>query len=159
VYFILAADGQTPVHCDLMTWAEAMERPDWRIVRQVHYRRARETWFISTVFLGLDHNFMERGAPVLWETMVFAPDGESVFMDRYASYAGALAGHTATFELVRRGLLAEEWLRLKRWSAALQRSAAQRVLGSKSDERRDEDEKHAAGAEKLSIGPLPKLLT
>jgi hypothetical protein len=30
---------------------------------------------VSTVFLGLDHNFTHRGGPVLWETMTFAPGG------------------------------------------------------------------------------------
>lgn len=30
--------------------------------------------FISTVFLGLDHNFSWKGPPVLWETMVFGPN-------------------------------------------------------------------------------------
>ena len=79
-HYILDADGRTPVECDLMTWAGTDgSRRQWRVVRQVRYRRNGETWFISTVFLGLDHNFLQDGDPVLWETMVFAPDGESVF--------------------------------------------------------------------------------
>lgn len=61
---------------------------------------------ISTVFLGLDHNF-GTGAPLLFETMVFGklPDGRVDYsekaVDRYTTYDEALAGHKA---------LAREWL-------------------------------------------------
>lgn len=46
---------------------------------------------ISTVFLGLDHQFGD-GPPVLWETMVFGGplDGN---LERYSTRADALAGH------------------------------------------------------------------
>lgn len=47
---------------------------------------------VSTVFLGLDHNFRAAGPPILWETLVFGGvlDGE---MRRYASREAALLGH------------------------------------------------------------------
>lgn len=47
---------------------------------------------ISTVFLGLDHNFFGEGPPILWETMVFGGrlHGE---MRRYSSRADAVRGH------------------------------------------------------------------
>jgi hypothetical protein len=48
---------------------------------------------VSTVFLGLDHSHGD-GDPVLFETMVFDPAGESVSMDRYCTWAEAEAGHT-----------------------------------------------------------------
>lgn len=48
---------------------------------------------VSTVFLGMDHNFSCEGPPVLWETMVFSPTGESVDVRRYTSREDALAGH------------------------------------------------------------------
>lgn len=57
---------------------------------------------ISTVFLGLDHNF-GGGPPVLWETMVFK-DGESVDMNRCAgSREQALAMHEAMVKKVGSG--------------------------------------------------------
>lgn len=46
---------------------------------------------VSTVFLGLDHNYSDDGPPVLWETMVFHPD--DVYMDRYTSQRAAWWGH------------------------------------------------------------------
>jgi hypothetical protein len=46
---------------------------------------------ISTVFLGIDHQF-GIGPPVLWETMIFGgpSDGSCV---RYTSLAAAIEGH------------------------------------------------------------------
>ncbi|HXM32269.1 MAG TPA: hypothetical protein VN921_01355 [Chthoniobacterales bacterium] len=53
---------------------------------------------VSTVFLGLDHNFGRDGGPMLFETMVFGGelDEEQV---RYSTWKEAEAGHK---EMVRR---------------------------------------------------------
>jgi hypothetical protein len=92
--YILDEHGQ-PVPCDdLMEWGRFMANIDRRRVAQdmdegdesgAHVR-------VSTVFLGLDHNFFGDGPPVLWETLVFGGllDGE---MDRYTSLAAAFEGH------------------------------------------------------------------
>jgi hypothetical protein len=65
VTYILA--GQIAVPCpDLLKWAGWYETAD-RIVG----RTTIGDWWISTVFLGVDHNFAGRGAPLLYETMVF----------------------------------------------------------------------------------------
>ena len=47
---------------------------------------------VSTVFLGIDHSFMEGGPPLLFETMIFGGerDGEQM---RYATKSEAIAGH------------------------------------------------------------------
>lgn len=50
---------------------------------------------VSTVFLGLDHNFTEVGDPVLWETMVFGEDGGEICL-RYSSEEEAIQGHDRT---------------------------------------------------------------
>lgn len=47
---------------------------------------------ISTVFLGLAHNFWGRQDPLLFETMVFT-EGESGRMNRYCTWDEAEAGH------------------------------------------------------------------
>lgn len=93
--YILDAHGE-PVPCaDMLTWSRWMERADRRVAQDMdegdeHGVKVR----VSTVFLGLDHNFSGRGRPVLWETLVFGGvlNGE---MDRYTSLAAALAGHQA----------------------------------------------------------------
>jgi hypothetical protein len=108
LYYILDETGEPqPVH-DVLVWAEWIEGQPDRVVLQtrVHRGRADEaplsrrrggTW-ISTVFLGIDHNFAfhddDDAAPVLWETLIFGGpfDGE---MARYASKIDALEGHVA----------------------------------------------------------------
>src|SRR5262245_47620101 len=54
---------------NLEEWAEWFGKPDEndRIVKQEHVG----PYWISTVFLSLDHNWSRKGPPVLWETMVF----------------------------------------------------------------------------------------
>jgi hypothetical protein len=68
-HWILDEKGEKPVPVDLMTWAQWFESRK-RILKQENVGDV----YISTVFLGLDHNFDENGAPILWETMVFPQD-------------------------------------------------------------------------------------
>jgi hypothetical protein len=68
--YILDSRGQ-PVPCPgLMKWARWIEtsRVKWQKVDQIGPLR------VSTIFLGLDHNFPMKGRPILWETMVFNDD-------------------------------------------------------------------------------------
>ena len=50
---------------------------------------------VSTVFLGIDHNFSFSGPPLLFETMVFGDDGrgDEEEIERYATYEEAEEGH------------------------------------------------------------------
>jgi len=60
-------ENKKPKQVDLTTWATWFEKGDHRIVKQETVGDAK----VSTVFLGLDHNFGGGGPPILWETMVF----------------------------------------------------------------------------------------
>lgn len=88
--YILTSDGE-PAPCDsLMAWAFWMESSgDERIVAR---DELPDGVTISTVFLGLDHNLWGRGAPILFETLIFggAHDRE---MWRYATRQQAQDGH------------------------------------------------------------------
>lgn len=69
-------------------------------------------WFVSTIFLGIDHSFDSAGPPLLFETMVFgykAPsklgnpkgiDGNDRYSNRYSTEEEALAGHETALALV-----------------------------------------------------------
>jgi hypothetical protein len=60
--------GQTPVpEPDLLTWAESFEHCD----RHVAKTRVLDLCEVSTIFLGIDHNWSREGPPVLFETMIF----------------------------------------------------------------------------------------
>lgn len=62
-------DKREPVaEPDLLAWAKWFgDHNAERVVARTEIGASR----VSTVFLGLDHNFARRGAPILWETMVF----------------------------------------------------------------------------------------
>jgi len=55
---------------------------------------------ISTVFLGLDHNFGE-GPPLLFETMVFSPGDDDGDMERCSTWAEAEVMHARFVERYR----------------------------------------------------------
>jgi hypothetical protein len=54
---------------------------------------------VSTVFLGLDHNYLGRGKPLLFETMVFGGlnDGEQI---RTSTWEAAEQAHEQMIERV-----------------------------------------------------------
>ena len=79
---------RAPVRCDdILTWA--------RFVGDIGNRRVKETQMgdvrVSTVFLGTDHNWMNEGEPILFETMVFGQDDE--MMERCSTWEEAEAQH------------------------------------------------------------------
>jgi hypothetical protein len=91
--YILNDEGDPEPCEDLMTWAAFMENQDAR-------RIALDTVgdvMVSTVFLGLDHNFawLGRGAnphPLVFKTMVFNGPLDQE-QDRYHTRLEALIGH------------------------------------------------------------------
>jgi hypothetical protein len=78
---------------ELMEWARAMENQEYKRVAETTLPDGK---WVSTVWLGLDHNF-GGGPPLIFETMVFeSPSGDgSLDQDRYSTEAGARAGHEA----------------------------------------------------------------
>jgi len=94
-FYVLDADGRPLGIEDVLVWARWFEDHDRRVAMDM-VGDVR----VSTVFLGIDHNWLLGGPPVLWETMIFGGphDGE---MWRYASREAAEAGHAATVEAER----------------------------------------------------------
>lgn len=89
--------GQAPVpEPDVVKWARWFETAD-RVVAQTEVGG----YFVSTVFLGLDHRFVGEGPPILFETMVWS-DGESTdCMARSSTWAEAVAVHLEAIKLCR----------------------------------------------------------
>lgn len=90
--YILDINGN-PIECeDSKKWAYWIESAD-RHLGDDTVRGYR----ISTIFLGLDHNFSGKGSPILWETMVFSKrTGKSVTANihrRFALKSEALEYH------------------------------------------------------------------
>lgn len=91
-------DGHVPrQEPDILAWAAWFEDRDARRVALTELPGGR----VSTVFLGLDHNFMRHGPPLLFETMVFMDD--ECEQERYATWDEAEAGHKRMVEKYERG--------------------------------------------------------
>lgn len=59
---------------------------------------------VSTVWLGVNHNFSRSGPPLIFETVVFNAPEESMlddYCERYATEEEAKAGHARVVEMVR----------------------------------------------------------
>jgi hypothetical protein len=92
-------DGHTPVPCEnIFIWAKQFEETDQRRVAWTDVRPGVE---VSTVFLGIDHNFFGEGPPILFETMVFR-DGAGCEDERYATWDEAEQGHARMVAQVER---------------------------------------------------------
>ncbi len=76
----------------MLEWAVWLEHAD----RHVASTRIGKTW-VSTVFIGLDHNYSDEGPPLIIETMVFDEKGTPTPMNeetvRYATVEQARRGH------------------------------------------------------------------
>lgn len=65
--YILDNSGNPVPEPDIVKWADWFKSKE----RQVAVDQVGGST-VSTVFLGLDHNFRGTGPPVVWETMVFS---------------------------------------------------------------------------------------
>ena len=104
-WYRLAADGRTPVPCDVRDLGKDGEGLGVHI-KDGHTER--DGVRVSTVFLALDHSFTD-GPPVLWETMVFGQGDGDEYQERYTSYEDAVEGHKRACEFafgnaVKRGI-------------------------------------------------------
>ncbi len=85
-----------PVKCTLLEWGKWFETDD-RIIEQTDLEGDVR---VSTVFLGIDHNFNLTGPPILFETMIFGGEHDQ-YQDRCATYDEAKKMHTKALWLVR----------------------------------------------------------
>ncbi len=94
-YFIL--NGKRPEACtSVVKWGRWLESAE-RHVAETH---VGDVW-VSTVFLGLDHNFGLGGDPVLFETMCFmeGDSADELPFARYCTWEQAEAGHAQAVEI------------------------------------------------------------
>jgi hypothetical protein len=98
MHYVLSDSGDVVPCPDVLTWAQWFETATNRIVAQDCIEKGSDVK-VSTVFLGLDHNFSSHGPPLLWETMVFGGPHDGL-TQRYASLATAQAGHRAVCQQV-----------------------------------------------------------
>ncbi len=82
-------DGQPILDDELLPatlkWAMLFEQTADRIVGQTKTLYGER---LSTVWLGIDHNFFRIGPPLIYETMLFAPSDRKAERDYLRDYAG-----------------------------------------------------------------------
>jgi hypothetical protein len=89
-------DHEPVPESDLLLWAKWFEAAERRVAfDEINGVR------VSTVFLGLDHNFGHNDAPILFETMVFGGPLDQE-QRRYRTWDEAEKGHQEMLVLVRR---------------------------------------------------------
>lgn len=87
-------EGKTPVACNSVdTWGKWMQKTNRAVAKT-----AIGDVLVSTVFLGLDHNF-GGGAPLLFETMIFGGVHDQ-YQDRCSTWEQAEVMHKEAVDLV-----------------------------------------------------------
>lgn len=86
-FYILA--DRVPVPADLHTWGLFMNDDANVIVKQ---EDIGALW-VSTVFLGLDHNFSCKGPPLVFETKIFHADDGNTYADQCSTWLEAERMH------------------------------------------------------------------
>jgi hypothetical protein len=100
--YILSEDHK-PINVELMVWAKWLEEnPDKRRVALTRVGRK----YVSTVFLGTNHNWFDDEDPILFETMIFqSRKGNTEFdeyQERYRTWDEAVKGHNQIVRKMKR---------------------------------------------------------
>jgi hypothetical protein len=86
-------------------WIDLFEHTE-RHVGETFIKREIGWFRVSTIWLGLDHNWLGVGPPIIFESMVFDIEGEQAGpMFRYSSLKAALWGHKSLVKILRRSKL------------------------------------------------------
>lgn len=95
-------ENKNSAPCSTDEWAEQLEKMVFEKTKHV----ADETISgkrISTIWLGIDHQWCENGPPLLLETMVFNENEESIYCERYSTWDQAELGHKVAVQWVMDG--------------------------------------------------------
>lgn len=92
-------DKKLILESDILVWGMWMENADRHVKKDTITINDKEFW-ISTVFLGLDHNFSDNDSnPIVFETMIFPRQNTlkdyeiSGYQERYSTWEQAEQGH------------------------------------------------------------------
>ena len=91
--YILNDEREVVPSTDLMDWARWFETADRHVALDT-VNGVR----VSTVFLGIDHDFTFEGPPLLFETMTF--DGPEEICERCSTWDEAVAQHARVVQQV-----------------------------------------------------------
>lgn len=97
MYNYILDDNNNPVREDnIHKWGQWFQNnTDKRVVKKTQLPDGVQ---VSTVFLGMDHNYMG-GKPILFETMIFGGEHDE-YQERYSTWEEAEEGHDKAITLV-----------------------------------------------------------
>lgn len=86
-------------------WVEWVETSDRHVARTI-VRHGRGKYYVSTIALGFNHNWVGNGPPLLFETMVFRDSMMNPMrvQERYSTPAQARRGHALVLRALKRTL-------------------------------------------------------
>jgi hypothetical protein len=124
--YILDDAGNPVAEPDLIKWAQWFE--EHNAARRVRRDDLGLRGTVSTIFLGINHNFGD-GPPVLWETMVFGGPYDRE-MWRFSKREMALAGHEDVVRKLVDLQIIPLWKYMARRAFKLLREKVSRFLGN-----------------------------
>lgn len=98
--YILTKDGKIRTTSDVLKWGKAFTNTD-RVIAKTQVEGVK----VSTIFLGMDYNFLGNGSkPHLFETMIFGSKRKAFrnYQVRYATKKEAEEGHKYAVQFVTR---------------------------------------------------------
>lgn len=81
--------GEPRPASDVREWGRWIEGAD---ERRLIARTVAGSHLVSTVFLGLDHDYTGMGPPILWETAIISGPHKG-YLQRYSTRYAAIRGH------------------------------------------------------------------
>ena len=88
-YGILFDKDGSPID-DVLEWANKNQDYEYKKVAKT---TLSDGHFISTVWTGIDYDFLGEGKPLIFESMVFSKQGEPLSRFHYSTLTEAQAGH------------------------------------------------------------------
>lgn len=96
-------EDKTCSPCSSDEWAEQREEMAKNNSKHVASDTVNGKW-ISTVWLGLNHQWQDGEPPLIFETMVFeSGDFHDIYCDRYSTWQEAEEGHKRAVQWVKDG--------------------------------------------------------
>lgn len=98
----LLDENKNAIPCTTEKWSEQREEMSKNNTKHVAEETIGDYW-VSTVWLGLDHQWLDDGPPLIYETMVFDTDHHEIYCSRSSTWFEAEEGHREAVEWVKNG--------------------------------------------------------
>ena len=102
-FYILKGHEPVP-EPDTLKWAMWLNTADRRVSKDIVIKSGEDAITVSTVFLGLNHQYNPEEPPLLFETMIFGGKFDQD-MWRYSTWDEAVKGHNKVAEKIKKHVI------------------------------------------------------